>query len=82
MSASTAPHDDLRGFLTTLWEETLGMEAIGPDENFFDLGGDSMAATSISVGIRKHTGRETPIRLIFDHPTVAELAVALEGDAA
>ncbi|MFG2111830.1 phosphopantetheine-binding protein [Streptomyces sp. NPDC048718] len=67
--------------LIGIWEEALGMADIGMEENFFDLGGDSMAATTIATRIQRELGQEVPIRLIFNHPTVAELAAALTVEA-
>ncbi|WP_406205847.1 acyl carrier protein [Kitasatospora sp. NBC_01560] len=79
---TSQPGTGLAELLTGIWEEALGMGDIGPDENFFDLGGDSMAATTIATRIQRELGGEVQIRMIFDHPTVAELAAALKAGAA
>jgi len=60
--------------LTRIWESALGLDDIEPAENFLDLGGDSMTATTVIAGIRGEFGVALPLRALFDHPTVAELA--------
>ncbi|WP_019634555.1 phosphopantetheine-binding protein [Actinomadura atramentaria] len=64
--------------VTAIWEATLGVDGIAPDENFLDLGGDSMTATKVIAALHREYALEAPMRLIFDHPTVAELAEAVD----
>jgi amino acid adenylation domain-containing protein len=63
--------------LSRIWERELGVVDIDPGENFLDLGGDSMTATAVVAQIRARLGVDPPLRLVFDHPTVRELADAL-----
>jgi acyl carrier protein len=79
MGPYTAADRDLVGLLTAIWEEAFGADGITPEEDFFALGGDSMTATVISVQIQRRMGTTVPVRLVFDHPTVAELATAITG---
>lgn len=71
--------DDVAIVVTQIWESALGVDDIGKDENFLDLGGDSMTATEIAARIREYLGVNATLRMIFDHPTVDELAAALRG---
>ncbi|MEX5636132.1 acyl carrier protein [Parafrankia sp. FMc2] len=66
--------DALTARLTRIWESALGLDDIKPPENFLDLGGDSATATRVIAGIRGEFGVALPLRALFDHPTVAELA--------
>jgi acyl carrier protein len=66
--------DTLLARLTRIWESALGLDDIEPSENFLDLGGDSMTATIVIARVRGEFGVELPLRALFDHPTVAELA--------
>jgi acetoacetyl-CoA synthetase len=74
--------DETVRLLTAIWERQLQRSPIRPDENFFDLGGDSLLAITLFLEIGKATGRDLPITTIYEAPTIAELAATLERDAA
>ncbi|MCV2370919.1 non-ribosomal peptide synthetase [Roseateles oligotrophus] len=65
--------------LLTLWQQALGPRAasIGIDDDFFELGGDSLAALSILGAMEDQLGRPLPLQLISEHPNIADLARAL-----
>lgn len=63
--------------LTEMWRAEFGVESVGPDENFFELGGDSFTAVGLVEEIRRGFGVDIGIAAIFDHPTVAELVAEL-----
>ncbi|MFF9585231.1 amino acid adenylation domain-containing protein [Streptomyces achromogenes] len=65
--------------VASAWREVLGVERVGAHDHFFDLGGHSLLASRIALRLRGTTGREVPVRALFDHSTVAELAAALPG---
>ncbi|TMR95975.1 type I polyketide synthase [Nonomuraea basaltis] len=74
-----APSDEasLEARLTEMWCAEFGVESVRPDENFFDLGGDSFAAVGLVEEIRRGFSVDVGIAVIFDHPTVAELVAEL-----
>ena len=47
-----------------------GNQSIGPDDDLFDLGGDSLTATQIIARMRKTLGIDVDIDTFFDYPTV------------
>ena len=77
----TAPRDELEGQLLTMWAEALGHQDFGVHDNFFELGGDSLHAVRILTRIRSELGieqdAEEDLEMLFDHPTIAELAGTL-----
>jgi acyl carrier protein len=60
--------------LAGLWAEVLKLERVGVDENFLDLGGDSMLATLLVSRIRQELRLEISLRSLFDAPTVVDQA--------
>lgn len=69
-----APVTETEKVLTQLWVKYLGIKNISTTDNFFDLGGHSMVAVQVMVEVEKLTGQRLPIALLFDHPTIQQLA--------
>src|SRR6185436_9229518 len=63
-----------------IWEDVLGLGAIGRNENFFELGGHSLAATQVMSRIREAFDVEVGVRKLFETPTVEGLAEAVEKE--
>ncbi len=80
--AAREPENRLETELLALWRTVLQRPGLTVTDNFFDLGGDSLAAVSILTGIEKIIGRRVPMYLMTERPTVESLAAALgEGTA-
>ena len=60
--------------LIKIWQETLGIDKIGINDNFFNLGGHSLKASSLILKIHKEFNVELSLREVFNTPTVKELA--------
>lgn len=60
--------------IAQLWAELLQQPAVGPQQNFFALGGDSMKAARLIVRLRKDFALSATLAQVLKHPTVRELA--------
>src|SRR5581483_2774862 len=77
----TAPRDETEAAIAATWAEQFQLEAVGVNDNFFDLGGDSLLAVQLAHSLRAALGRELATRELLEHPTVADLAASLRGAA-
>ena len=73
--APTTPTEEI---LVALCAELLAIDRVGIYDSFFDLGGHSLLATQLLSHMREELGVELPLRTIFEHPLVAELAVEVD----
>jgi amino acid adenylation domain-containing protein len=74
-----APRTETETRLARLCAELLELERVGVDDNFFELGGHSLLATQFVSRVREAFGIELPLRALFEHPSIAELAEAVDG---
>ncbi|MFF8959712.1 amino acid adenylation domain-containing protein [Streptomyces sp. NPDC014894] len=73
-----APASAAETLLCGLFARVLGVAGAGPDDDFFALGGHSLTAARLVTAVRAEAGAELTVRSLFDRPTPARLAVALE----
>jgi len=65
--------------LTEIWAEVLNVKDIGVNDNFFALGGHSLSAVQVVFQARQAFGVDLPLRMIFQAPTLVELAGKVEA---
>ncbi len=75
--APRAAQGPVAEILAGIWRRVLDVERVAPEESFFELGGHSLLATRLLSRIHRAFGVELPLRTLFDHPTLAELAAAI-----
>ncbi|KAF7426413.1 hypothetical protein PC9H_008781 [Pleurotus ostreatus] len=77
----TALHEasaaDPVALMKSIWQATLAIPFdIGIDDDFFDLGGNSISASSVLHRYRRASGNEIPVHAIYQHPTIRGLVSA------
>ena len=73
--APRTPNEEL---LANIWAEVLRIDRVGVEDNYFDLGGDSLKIAQIATRVRETLQVNVPIRAIFEQPTVAGLTAVIE----
>ncbi len=73
--------DATAGKLSVIWQEQLGGDSVSPDQNFFDLGGDSSLAVRMFSEIERVFGVKLPLATLYEAPTIEELVRILGAQA-
>jgi amino acid adenylation domain-containing protein len=76
-----APRSAIEEAVAAIWADVLEREQVGIHSSFFDLGGHSLLATRVMSRVRDAFRVELPLRRLFEEPTVAALARAIEASA-
>jgi hypothetical protein len=77
-ASAVAAEDTRVAYLTALWSQVLGGIAVGADDNFFDLGGNSMHAAQMAERVARDTGFRIKL-LRLASQSVAQIAADLPG---
>jgi acyl-coenzyme A synthetase/AMP-(fatty) acid ligase/acyl carrier protein len=78
-AAFVAPTNELERKIAGIWSEVLGVERVGTQDNFFDLGGHSLRLLQVHLKLRQTIGRDVPLMELFQYPTVGTLAAHLRA---
>ncbi len=81
-TAFVAAQDEIESQLTQIWESLLGVRSIGVTTNFFDLGGNSLTAVRLFAQIATTFDRTLPLSILFQAPTIQQLATIIRQDVA
>ncbi|HTM85462.1 MAG TPA: amino acid adenylation domain-containing protein, partial [Mycobacterium sp.] len=75
-----APSNAGEEILTGIYAQVLGLERVGVDDSFFELGGDSLLAMRLVAAINRSLDAGVGVRAVFEAPTVAQLVLRMGGD--
>ncbi|MEV6073078.1 amino acid adenylation domain-containing protein [Nocardia sp. NPDC052001] len=73
------PRPGTEQIIAEIFADLLGAGRVGADDDFFELGGNSLLATRLVARLRTAAPVRVAVSLVFDHPTVATLAAAVDG---
>jgi len=73
-----APGTPTEAKLAAIWVQVLGLEKVSINDNFFELGGHSLQAVSLVSKLSVEMNLKVSVKLLFEHPTIAKLAKAVE----
>ena len=79
-AASELPRNELEGAIAQAWKDALGVDSVGLNENFFDLGAHSLLVAEVHMQLQQLLGRELSLVDLFQFPTVTALANHLKGE--
>ena len=77
-----APSSEHEAKLAAVWSDVLGVEPVGRDDGFFELGGSSLLAIRMVTRVREDLGIDVPLVHLFDQPTLAGFAAAAAAASA
>ncbi|MCR8937086.1 non-ribosomal peptide synthase/polyketide synthase [Brevibacillus laterosporus] len=75
-----APRTQLESQLATVWQQVLGIDRVGSKDDFFALGGHSLRAMMVISHMHKEYQIDIPLRVLFEKPTIEEIAQYLESE--
>ncbi|OSC19486.1 non-ribosomal peptide synthetase, partial [Mycobacterium vulneris] len=73
-TAFRAPQTETEKIIAGVYAEVLGLDRVGVDDSFFDLGGDSLSAMRLIAAVNTGLDADLSVRAVFEAPTVAQLA--------
>jgi acyl carrier protein len=75
--AYAEPRTALEQSLAEIWRQTLALDRVGVEDDYDELGGDSVSAAIIFTQIESRFGVTLPISTLVDAPTIAQLAAVI-----
>ncbi|ESZ55189.1 hypothetical protein X727_33180 [Mesorhizobium sp. L103C119B0] len=79
LKAATLPTGGLQTELTEIWKDVLKLDSVSVEDNFFDVGGHSLAIVQVQARIHDRLGIDCKILDLFKHPTIRALAAHLKA---
>jgi len=73
---SFSPNEEL---VARIWSQSLGVDSIGLDDDFFEMGGHSLIAVEVMTKMDKASGVKLPLSILFEYPTIRQFSTLLES---
>lgn len=80
--AYVPPHSESERQLAEIWQESIGIDSVGINDDFFLVCGSSLVAAIIFAKIQKQFGVKLPLSLLVSAPSVAKLASRIDEQKA
>jgi phthiocerol/phenolphthiocerol synthesis type-I polyketide synthase E len=77
----SVPRDEIEQTIATIWQEFLGIERVGIDDDFFDLGGDSLLAVQLITKLNEKLQKNFSPHSLLQSSTIAALAELIKDDS-
>src|SRR5262249_3416573 len=74
-----APAGEFERRLLTVWREVLGLDQLGIDDDFFEVGGHSLLAIKLADAVQRSLAVECPVACVVENPSVRSLAARLSA---
>jgi FkbH-like protein len=81
-SSAVAPTSAAEVAMLAIWERTLGIDGLGVDDDFFELGGTSLSSVQLFAQINRRFAAQLPLTAILDAPTVRKLSLLVDSSTA
>jgi amino acid adenylation domain-containing protein/non-ribosomal peptide synthase protein (TIGR01720 family) len=81
-ASAVLPRTATEAALCQVWQDVLGVPAVGADDDFFQLGGHSLVALRVAARIAQALGRTVSLKALFTHPVLADLARHIDRESA
>lgn len=75
-----SPGNELEKSIAAVWKELLQLEKVGVNDNFFDIGGNSLSMIRLNGRLKKLLKKDIPMVTLFNYPTITSLARHLSGE--
>jgi amino acid adenylation domain-containing protein len=76
---ASRPGNEMETTLASIWAEALGLERIGVEQNYFDLGASSLMVAEVHSRLQQHLQQEISLVDLFQFPTIRALSTHLSG---
>jgi thioesterase domain-containing protein/aryl carrier-like protein len=82
ITSTDSSKDEVEATLTRWWKELLGIDAVGIQDNFFDLGGQSLTGVRLLAKMNKKYGVDLKLATLFSSPTIEKLCALVRNQSA